>query len=1071
MAFLTEDDIEELVIAQFQALGYDYLPPDLAGPDGDEAQRGTLSEVVLTARLLAAVGRLNPHIPEDAREAAVKHLLSSHTPDLMSENRRLHQAMCDGAPIEYRAVDGAFTHDFLRLADFDNPENNDWLVLNQFTVIQHEHTRRPDVVVFVNGLPLAVIELKKPGADYDDLSGAVNQLDIYKNEIGNLFRTNEALVVADGLNARIGSLTADAERFMPWRTIDGTRLDATEAQPELSTLLQGVFGKERFLSLMRDFILFGNFDGAIAKIIAGYHQKYAVEKAVGTTLRAMPRRTESAPALAEDPRARGLASAEDHEAGDRRGGVVWHTQGSGKSLVMVFYAAALVRREEMRNPTIVVVTDRRDLDDQLFKTFSACRDILRQTPVQADDKNDLQAKLSVASGGIVFTTIQKFAPTKDATDVPLFSDRENIVIITDEAHRSQYGFEAHVDDKTGKVSYGFAKHMRDALPNASFIGFTGTPIEEVQANTPSVFGDYIDIYDIGDAVADGITVPIYYESRLPHIELPDVEKPKLDKAVEEVLENEVADAKENVKRKWAKIEQIVGAPKRVKLVAEDIVSHFETQQETFEGKAMVVCMSRRICVALYEEMAALRPDWADDDDAEGRVKIVMTGGNADPPEWQKHIGAAKRRSDMAKRFKKPDDPLQIVIVCDMWLTGFDVPCLHTLYIDKPMRGHGLMQAIARVNRVFRDKPGGRIVDYIGIARNLKQALTKYRGKRAAEATGIDQKQAVGALMDAYENIAALFKGFDYAQGVSGTTEQRLAALAGAIDWLLAKDKSETPPKADKKRKSVRRRFHDLMAALNKAFALAATSEEAQKIRDNVGFFQAVDKVLRQKETTGRTTGRPDESAIRFLIDRSLSSVGIIDLLEASGSERADIGVLSDKFLQDMKNLPQKNLALEALRRLLAGQIKSRQKVNVTEARRFSERLTDIISRYHDNVLTTYQVIEQLIDIAKEIRDKGSLEDDGISPEEQAFFDALADNESAVEVLGDEKLRVIAHLLVDEIRENLTTDWNRRESARARIRNITRRILRNHGYPPDLQVEAVQRVIEQAESFSERRLSA
>jgi type I restriction enzyme R subunit len=796
------------------------------------------------------------------------------------------------------------------------------------------------------------------------------------------------------------------------------------------------------LDLLHDFTVFGETGSGLSKIIAGYHQFHAVRHAVEKTVEA------SAP------------------QGDRKVGVIWHTQGSGKSLLMAFYAGQLVRRPELENPTIVVITDRNDLDDQLFGTFSMCRDLIRQTPIQADSRDDLQSALSRASGGVIFTTIQKFSPATGERIYPVLSERRNIVVIADEAHRSQYGFRAKIEQKTGEIAYGFAKYLRDALPNASFIGFTGTPIEKDDVNTPAVFGEYIDVYDISRAVEDGATVPIYYESRLARIELPEAEKPKIDAEIEELTEDEATTEQERIKRKWATVEALVGSEKRLSMVAADLVRHFEDRVAAMDGKAMVVCMSRRICVALYQHIVALRPDWHSDDDAAGKIKIVMTGSAADPQAWQPHIGTKGRRDLLAKRAKDPKDPLKLVIVRDMWLTGFDAPSMHTMYIDKPMKGHGLMQAIARVNRVFRDKPAGLVVDYIGIAQNLKNALGQYSGSDQRQA-GIDEAEAVAVLLEKFEVVKAMFHGFDYARGLAGTAHERLVVLAEAIEWILDQqhDAAARESSEDGKRKQ-NRRYQDAVLALSKAFALASASDEAREIRDEVGFFQTVRAALVKSADGAGITGAEREFAIQQILDRAVVSTEIVDILAAAGITTPDISILSDEFLSEIQQLPKKNLALEALQKLLNDEIRSRSKTNVVETKRFSERLEAAIARYHTNAISTVEVLQELIELAKEVRAaRFRGEEEGLSQDEIAFYDALAESESAVELMGNDSLKVIAHELLVSLKGSVTVDWSHRESARARMRVLVKRILRKHGYPPDLQDAAVQTVLRQAEALS------
>ena len=903
-------------------------------------------------------------------------------------------------------------------------------------MINGQNKRRPDVVVFVNGLPLGVIELKAPGNAGAHLLGAFNQLQTYKQKIPALFNTNALLVTSDGIAARVGSLSADIERFMPWRTTDGKEV-APKGTPELSTLIEGVFEQRRLLSLLRDFTVFGETGSGLIKIIAGYHQFHAVQQAVNSTVKA------SSP------------------EGNQRAGVIWHTQGSGKSLLMAFYAGQLVKHPAMANPTLVVLTDRNDLDDQLFSTFSMCHDLIRQTPVQAESREDLQQVLSRASGGVIFTTLQKFGEVSE----PL-TTRRNVVVIADEAHRSQYGFKAKVDAKTGEISYGFAKYMRDALPNASFIGFTGTPIEAGDVSTQAVFGNYIDIYDISRAVEDGATVPIYYESRLARIELNEEEKPKIDAEIDELTEEDSEVDQERLKKKLSSIEALVGSDKRLALVAKDIVAHFEDRVSALNGKAMVVCMSRRICIKLYNEIVKLRPDWHSTDDNEGAVKIVMTGVASDPQEWQQHIGTKARRDLLAKRARDPKDPLKLVIVRDMWLTGFDAPCMHTMYVDKQMQGHGLMQAIARVNRVFRDKPAGLIVDYIGIAQNLKSALQQY-SKNDQDKTGVDEAQAIAVMMEKYEVVRDMYHGYEYGSALIGTPQERLVMMAGAIEWILdLQQKLAAKENTKEGKKNAHRRYQDAVLALSKAFALASASDEAREIREEVGFFQAIRAALVKSGTGSGVAQQERELAIQQIVSRAVVSTEIVDILAAAGIKTPDISILSDEFLAEVQQMDKKNLALEALRKLLNDGIRSRSKSNIVQTKAFSERLEDAVARYHANAITTAEVIQELILLAKDIRTSRQRgEEQGLSEDEIAFYDALAENDNAIQIMGDDKLKLIAHELLISLRENVSVDWAHRESARARMRVLVKRILRKYGYPPDFQDIAVQTVLQQAEALS------
>ncbi|MDI9331427.1 MAG: type I restriction endonuclease subunit R [Alphaproteobacteria bacterium] len=1036
MAFLSEAAVEQALLDQLRALDYSIEREEDIGPDGHRPERESHDEVVLKKRFEDAVARLNPGLPLQARQDAVRRVMQSELPSLIEENRRIHKLMTEGVDVEFDANDGTLTAGKVALIDFEHPEQNDWLAVSQFVVINGQNNRRPDVVVFVNGLPLGVIELKAPGSAGAHLLGAFNQLQTYKKQIPALFNTNALLVTSDGIAARLGSLSADLERFMPWRTTDGTDV-APKGAPELSTLIEGVFEHRRLLDLLCHFTVFGETGSGLAKIIAGYHQFHAVRHAVNSTV------TASSP------------------EGNQRVGVIWHTQGSGKSLLMAFYAGQLVKHPAMANPTLVVLTDRNDLDDQLFSTFSMCRDLIRQTPVQAESREDLQKVLSRASGGVIFTTLQKFGEIAE----PL-TTRRNVVVIADEAHRSQYGFKAKVDAKTGEISYGFAKYMRDALPNASFIGFTGTPIEADDVNTPAVFGNYIDIYDISRAVEDGATVPIYYESRLARIELDEDEKPKIDAEVDDLTEEDSEADQERFKKKWSTVEALVGSDKRLALVAKDMVAHFEDRVAALDGKAMVVCMSRRICVKLYDEIIKLRPDWHSVDDNAGAVKIVMTGAASDPQEWQQHIGNKARRDLLAKRARDPKDPLKLVIVRDMWLTGFDAPCMHTMYVDKPMQGHGLMQAIARVNRVFRDKPAGLIVDYIGIAQNLKSALQQY-SKNDQENTGVDEAQAIAVMMEKYEVVRDMYHGYDYISAMSGTPQERLAMMAGAIEWILdLQQKLAAKEKTKEGKKNAHRRYQDAVLALSKAFALASASDDAREIREEVGFFQAIRAALVKSSTGSGVTQQERELAIQQIVSRAVVSTEIVDILAAAGIKSPDISILSDEFLAEVQQMEKKNLALEALRKLINDGIRSRSKANVVQTKAFSERLEDAVARYHANAITTAEVLQELIQLAKDIRAARQRgEESGLSDEEIAFYDALAENESAVQMMGDDKLKLIAHELLMSLRENVSVDWAHRDSARARMRVLVKRILRKYGYPPDLQDTAVQTVLQQAEALS------
>ncbi|MBW7996817.1 MAG: type I restriction endonuclease subunit R [Candidatus Glassbacteria bacterium] len=1039
---LSEATVEEAGLAWFEDLGYEIRYGTEIAPEGPAPERVSYGEVLLSGRLRSALKRINPHLPADVLDEVIRKIQMSETPSLVEENRRIHRMMVDGVDVEVARDDGSIAGDKAWLIDFDNPDNNDWLAVNQFTVIENRNNRRPDVVVLVNGLPVGVVELKNPGDEDATLDGAFNQLQTYKLDIPSLFRPNAVLVTSDGIQARIGSLTADIERFMPWRTTDGREI-SPKGWPEMATLIEGVFEKRRFLDYLRGFVVFESDGSRLNKKIAGYHQFHAVRNAVDCTVNAT------------------------RPDGDRRVGVIWHTQGSGKSLLMVFYAGRIIVHPEMENPTLVVITDRNDLDDQLFGTFSGCTDLVRQKPVQAESREHLIELLSVSSGGVVFSTIQKFMPEKGETDYPALTERRNVVVIADEAHRSQYGFKAKVARDTGEISYGFAKHMRDALPNASFIGFTGTPIEETDVNTPAVFGDYIDIYDIQRGVEDGATVPIYYESRLARIELDEDEKPRIDAEIEELTEERETTEAERLKGKWARTEALVGSAKRLGLIAEDMVEHFEDRVSGMHGKALIVCMSRRICVDLYNAITALRPEWHGEEDEKGEIKVVMTGSATDTLAWQPHVRNKARREFLRKRLQDPGDSLKIVLVRDMWLTGFDAPCLHTMYVDKPMRGHGLMQAIARVNRVFQDKPGGLVVDYIGLAQNLKNALARYTD-RDREITGIDESEAVAIMLEKHEIVRDMFHGYDYAAAISGTPRERLIAIAGAMEWVLEMQRRNADKETtDEGKKKAWRRYSDAVLELSKAFALAAASDEAKRIRDEVGFFQTVRAALAKSQSEGGKKTEADlDLAVQQIVSRGVISTEIVDILEAAGIETPDISILSDEFLAEVRGMEKKNLALEALKKLINGEIRSQVRTNVVQVKAFTERLQEAINRYHTNAITTAQVIEELIALANDIkvaRKRG--EEEGLTDEEIAFYDALAENKSAREVMGDEQLRVIAHDLLERVKANVSVDWKHSKNARARIRVLVKKILRKYGYPPDLQEAAVRTVLEQAEELS------
>ena len=1049
MAKFTESIVEEAALDWFMGLGYTVLSGEELGPNEPMLSlRQSFSETALLSVLRGALERLNPQLPREAIDEAMRQLTRPEGATLEARNRALHRAFVDGVAVEYRTAGGALRGAQARVIDFVSPDRNDWIVANQVTFTEAKHNRRPDVVVYVNGLPVALIELKNPADASATVSAAWKQLQTYQAELPTLFAYNALLVVSDGLDARMGTLTAGLEWFKPWRTISGDEL-APLSMPELRVMIEGVFEKRRLLDLLQSFIVFEDDGGGkLAKKLAGYHQFHAVRVAVGETLRAS-----SYPELiGDEPSERTgryeSGPGENAVRGDRRVGVVWHTQGSGKSLTMAYYAGRVIREPAMHNPTIVVLTDRNDLDDQLFGTFSRCQELLRQPPVQAVSRADLRAKLTVDAGGVVFTTIQKFFPEERGDRHPVLSERRNIVVIADEAHRSQYDF---ID--------GFARHMRDALPEASFIGFTGTPIEVSDKNTRAVFGDYISVYDIQRAVEDQATVPIYYESRLAKLALEARERPRIDEQFEEVTEGEEEESKEKLKSKWAQLEAVVGSEKRLALIARDIVDHFETRLDAMDGKAMAVCMSRRICMDLHDELRKLRPAWFDAEDERGSMKVVMTGNASEGPRIAAHARNAKRREALANRFRDPKDPLRLVLVRDMWLTGFDAPCLHTMYVDKPMRGHALMQAIARVNRVFRDKPGGLVVDYLGLAHELRAALATYTESGGVGRTAIDQGEAVAVFIEKYEICCGIFHGFDRAKWATGTASERLGLLPAAQEHVLAQE--------DGKERTLR-----AVQDLSLAFALAVPHPKVLALRDEVSFFQAVRAGLAKKAPGEARAEEELDLAVRQIVSRAVASEGVIDIFAAAGLAKPDISILSEEFLAEVRGLPQRNLAVELLRKLLSGEIRTRRRKNVVQAKSFAEMLEHSLRRYQNRAIEAAQVIEELVALAKQMRDAGSRgEALGLSEDEVAFYDALETNDSAVKVLGDETLRTIARELVASVRANVTIDWTVRENVRAQLRVLVKRILRKYGYPPDKQEKATQTVLAQAEVLSEEWVNA
>lgn len=1036
-----ESVVEEAALGWLSTIGWTILHGPNIAPDKPAEERRNYSQVILEGRLRNSLKALNPQLASDTLDDAFRKLISTGGSFLDSNNREFHKLLVDGITVEYRTQEGEIRGAQAQVVDFLNPQRNDFLAVNQFTVSENKHSRRVDIVLFVNGIPLAIFELKNAIDENATIWDAFNQLQTYKSEIASLFTSNEILVISDGVEARVGAITAGREWFKPWRTTSGEQI-ADAKLPQLQVVIEGLFKPERFLDLVRNFIVFEDYGGGtFTKKLAGYHQFHAVNMAVTETLRASElqkgtlRVSESGGGYETRPLPGG-------KPGDRRIGVIWHTQGSGKSLTMAFYAGRIIREPAMQNPTVVVLTDRNDLDDQLFSTFSRCQDLLRQPPAQAENRAHLRELLQVESGGVVFSTIHKFLPEEKGDRHPVLSSRRNIVVIADEAHRSQYDF---VD--------GFARHMRDALPHASFIGFTGTPIELEDANTRAVFGDYISVYDIQRAVEDGATVPIFYESRLAKLILKEEERPSIDPEFEEATEGEEIERKEKLKSKWAQLESVVGSPNRIQLIAQDIINHAEQRFEAMTGKAMIVCMSRRICVALYQELVRLRPHWHHDDDEKGTIKIVMTGSASDPVEWQQHIRNKSRREFLANRFRNHRDTFQVVIVRDMWLTGFDAPSLHTMYVDKPMKGHGLMQAIARVNRVFRDKPGGLVVDYLGLTRELKEALSTYTESGGTERTAINQEEAVLVMQKNYEVCRNLFYGFDWSLWLTGNPQERLSLLPAAQEHILAQNNGKE-------------RLLQYVRDLSKSFALAIPHSDALAIRDDLAFFQAVRAVLAKKAPGDARPEDEIDEAVRKIISRAIAPDGVLDIFSAAGLKKPDISILSDDFLSELRGLPQKNLAVELLRKLLSGEIRNRHRKNVVQARSFVELLEKALLRYQNRAIEAAQVIEELIALAKEMREAQKRgERLGLTDDELAFYDALETNDSAVNVLGDEVLRVIAQELVKTVRSNVTIDWTVRENVRAQLRVMVKRVLRKYGYPPDKQEKATQTVLEQAEALS------
>lgn len=1052
---ITEQQLENAAIGWFGELGWRYANGPAIAPDGEQPARADYRHVVLRDRLLAALARINPHIPAAALEQAAHELLTVNEPLLIAHNRRVHRLLLSGIPVEFMPSppaplpggEGSKVNDLVQFIDFAEPHNNDFLLVSQFTVTGTKQPRRPDLVAFVNGLPLAVIELKNPANEQTDIWNAFNQIQTYKDEISDLFNTNVAVVVSDGFTARLGSLTANQERMQPWRAI-ANEDDRPLLEFELETLVRGFFAPELFLDYVRHFVLFEQDADRIIKKIAGYHQFHAVREAVKATVIAASNPNKGMLEV-QEPRA---TYGKEVQPGSRKAGVVWHTQGSGKSITMACYAGKLLQQPEMKNPTLVVVTDRNDLDGQLYGTFCAAEDLLRQTPVQAGSREELREMLaSREAGGIIFTTVQKFALLDDEERHPLLSGRSNIVVISDEAHRSQYGMKGRLDTKTGKYVFGYAKHMRDALANATFIGFTGTPIALEDKDTRAVFGDYVSIYDIQDAVDDGATVPIYYESRLAKLDVNQAEIDALNAQVDEVIEDEEdLTAREKTKSDWAALTKLVGAKPRLEQVAADLVQHFETRTATLEGKAMIVCMSRDICAELYNAIVALRPDWHDADPEKGAIKVVMTGSAADKPLLQPHLTSQQVKKRLEKRFKDPADPLKLVIVRDMWLTGFDAPCCHTMYVDKPMKGHNLMQAIARVNRVFRNKPGGLVVDYIGVANELKAALKTYTESKGRGDPTHDAHEVLAVLLEKLDIVRGLMHGFDY----SGFETDAMKLLVPVANHILGL-------------KDGKQRFLDAMLAVSKAFSLCSTLDETAALRTEIAFFAAIKAAIVKFTTVDRKRSDADKnSALKQILDNAIVADGVADVFALAGLDKPNIGLLSDEFLEDVRNMPSRNLAVELLEKLLRDEIKARARNNVVQEKKYGDRLLETLRKYHNRAVETAQIIEELIQMAKDFQ--AALEREaalGLNPDEIAFYDALANNESAVRELGDDTLKKIAVEITEKLRNSTTVDWQVRESVRARLRILVRRTLQKWKYPPDKQMEAVELVLQQAEVLS------
>ncbi len=1068
MTKITESEIESFTIDLLESQGYRYVYGPTIAPDSDTPERTAFEEVLLLDRLRNAVARVNPAVPPDAREDAIKKIRRLVSSDLIANNEAFHRMLTEGINVTYQK-NGQSRGDLVWLIDFKNPGNNDFLALNQYTIIENRVNKRPDVILFVNGLPLVVIELKNPADENATIHAAFKQLQTYKQEIPSLFTYNAFLIISDGLEAKAGTVSAGESRFMAWKTSDGKE-EASHLISQIETLIRGMLDKATLLDLIRHFIVFekskkedretGVITIQTVKKVASYHQYYAVNRAVESTLRASGYIARAQPEEAHvAPESYGLPGVKTQPIGDRKGGVVWHTQGSGKSLSMVFYTGKIVL--VLDNPTVLVITDRNDLDDQLFDTFAASKQLLRQEPVQAENRDQLKDLLKVASGGVIFTTIQKFQP-EEGNVYETLSERTNIIVVADEAHRTQYGFKPKtVDEKDAcgnvigkKIVYGFAKYMRDALPNATYLGFTGTPIESTDVNTPAVFGNYVDVYDVAQAVEDGATVRIYYESRLAKITLSD-EGRRLVKELDEEFDQDELSETQKAKAKWTQLEALIGSEQRIKQVAKDIVTHFEARQSVMEGKAMIVTMSRRIAAELYKEIIAIRPEWHSKDKKKGVIKVVMTSASSDGPEISEHHTTKEERQAYANRMKDPDDELKLVIVRDMWLTGFDVPCMNTLYIDKPMQGHNLMQAIARVNRVYKDKTGGLIVDYLGIASDLKKALSFYSDSGGKGDPATTQEQAVQVMLEKLEIVSQMFHGFPYEAYFDADTGRKLSLILAAEEHILGLENGK-------------KRFIDEVTALSQAFSIAIPHDQAMDVKDEIAFFQAVKARLVKFDGTGSGKSNEEiETTIRQVVDKALVTDKVVDIYDAAGIKKPDISILSEDFLMEVKNMEHKNIALEVLKKLLNDEIKGRTKKNLIQSKTLMEMLEDSIKRYHAKVLTAAEVIEELINLSKEIHemDKEPREM-GLSDYEYAFYTAIANNDSAIEVMEKEKLRELAVVLYQKVKENASIDWTIKESVKAKLKVIVKRILRQYGYPPDMQMLATETVLKQAELIAE-----